>query len=60
MEAEIQTNELFTTENIRLAQLPDHNILADLKAQIAANEKGVQELRQAWSTTSGWMWCRPT
>jgi 5-oxoprolinase (ATP-hydrolysing) len=37
---------------------PDQN-MADLKAQIAANEKGVQELRKMVDS-SAWTWCRPT
>jgi 5-oxoprolinase (ATP-hydrolysing) len=37
---------------------PQQN-LADLKAQIAANEKGVQELRAWWTSTAS-TWSRPT
>jgi 5-oxoprolinase (ATP-hydrolysing) len=37
---------------------PDQNI-ADLKAQIAANEKGVQELRKMVASSAG-TWSRPT
>jgi 5-oxoprolinase (ATP-hydrolysing) len=40
------------------ARNPQQNI-ADLKAQIAANEKGVQELRKMVAS-SAWTWCRPT
>ena len=54
-----QLREAETTDLLTSAEFPSRNPatnLADLRAQIAANEKGVAELRAHGRASSAWTW----